>query len=142
MRKKKKQSPSYLVHNVRYMLCSKCGQEVRNVGESALSVICPRCVNTLVPVEPPKSRYKSTGRPVGWHWMKEFVDKDGKVFHKGKEITKLKGTLPPTKVKPPKKKAKRRSRDEILVEKYKKKKAMKKAHKKQQDFLNHNINKG
>ena len=31
--------------------------------------------------------------------MNEFVDKDGNVFHKGKEQPELKGTLPPTKVK-------------------------------------------
>ena len=147
MRKKKKQSPSYLVHNVRYMLCSKCGQEVRNVGESALSVICSRCVNALVPLEPPKSRYQSTGRPVGWHFMKEYVDKDGNVFHKGKEQLKLKGTLKPTKVKLPKKRTKRRTKDQILVAKYKekqvlKKTALKKAVQKQKDFLNHNIDKG
>jgi len=74
--------------------------------------------------------------------MKEYVDKDGNVFHKGKEQPKLKGTLPPTKVKPLKKKAKRRSRDQILVEKYKKKQALKKAHKKQKEFLNHEIYKG
>ena len=36
--------------------------------------------------------------------MNEFVDKDGNVFHKGKEQPDLKGTLPPTKVKPRKKK--------------------------------------
>ena len=66
--------------------------------------------------------YKPTGRPAGWHWMAEFVDKDGNVFHKGKEQPKLKGTLPPTKVKPPKKKTKRRTKDEILVAKYNEKK--------------------
>ena len=38
--------------------------------------------------------------------MAEFVDKDGNVFHKGKEQPKLKGTLKPTKVKPKKKKKK------------------------------------
>ena len=38
--------------------------------------------------------------------MKEYVDKDGNVFHKGKEQTELKGTLKPTKVKPPKKRKK------------------------------------
>ena len=32
--------------------------------------------------------------------MAEFVDKDGTVYHKGKEQPKLKGTLPPTEVKP------------------------------------------
>ena len=48
-------------------------------------------------------QYKPTGRPAGWHFMNEFVDKDGNVFHKGKEQPKLKGTLPPTKVKPKRK---------------------------------------
>ena len=38
--------------------------------------------------------------------MNEFVDKDGNVFHKGKEQPELKGTLKPTKVKPPKKRKK------------------------------------
>ena len=70
--------------------------------------------------------------------MNEFVDKDGNVFHKGVEQPKLKGTLPPTKVKP-KKKTKRRSKDEILVAKYKEKQKLKKELKKQQDFLNHKV---
>ncbi|SVE40685.1 uncharacterized protein METZ01_LOCUS493539, partial [marine metagenome] len=93
--------------------------------------------------EEPKS-YKPTGRPAGWHWMSEFVDKDGNVFHKGKEQPKLKGTLKPTKVKPPKKrKIKRRTKEQMLVARHKEKKvALKKAVKKQQDFLDHNINKG
>ena len=47
--------------------------------------------------------------------MKEFVDKDGTVYHLGKEQPKLKGTLPPTKVTPPKKKDKRRTQEEILL---------------------------
>ena len=57
-----------------------------------------------------------TGRPAGWHFMKEYVDKDGNVFHKGKEQLKLKGTLPPTKVKPPKKR-KKLTADEKLFKK-------------------------
>jgi hypothetical protein len=88
--------------------------------------------------EEPKSTYKPTGRPAGWHWMAEFVDKDGNVFHKGKEQPKLKGTLKPTKVTPPKKKVKRRSKEQMLVARHKEKKAaLKKAVKKQKDFLNH-----
>ena len=63
-----------------------------------------------------------TGRPSGWHFMKEFVDKDGNVFHKGKEQPKLKGTLPPTKLSP-KKKTKRRSQEEILIARDAEKKA-------------------
>ena len=72
-------------------------------------------------------------------WLNEFVDKDGNVFHKGKEQKKLKGTLPPTKVKPVvRKKTKRRSKDEIMVAREKEKRAaLKKAVQKQKDFLNH-----
>jgi hypothetical protein len=80
--------------------------------------------------------------------MAEFVDKDGSVYHKGKEQPKLKGTKKPTKVSPPKKKklvskrSKRRTKEQMLVARHKEKKeAIKKAVKKQQDFLNHNINK-
>jgi hypothetical protein len=93
------------------------------------------------PQEESKS-YKPTGRPAGWHWMTEFVDVDGNVFHRGKEQPKLKGTLKPTKVKP-RKKTTRRSKQAILVAREKEKKAeLKKAHQKQKDFLNHNIDKG
>ena len=86
-----------------------------------------------------KKSYTPTGRPPGWHFMSEFVDKDGNVFHKGKEIKKLKGTLPPTKVvSKPKKKIKRRSKEQILLDRHNEKKAaLKKAVKKQKDFLNH-----
>ena len=70
--------------------------------------------------------------------MKEFVDKDGNVFHKGKEQPKLKGTLKPTKVKLPKKKVKRRSKEQMLVARHKEKKVeLRKAVRKQKDFLNH-----
>ena len=69
--------------------------------------------------------------------MNEFVDKDGNVFHKGVEQPKLKGTLKPTKVVP-KKKTKRRTKEEILLARdAEKKAALKKAVKKQKDFLNH-----
>ena len=118
--------------------CHKCNRIVENVGELATKVTCSWCVLGAVgfPKEP-KSTYKPTGRPAGWHWMAEFVDKDGNVFHRGKEQPKLKGTLPPTKVKP-KKKIKRRSKEEILIARAAEKKAeLKKAIKKQKDFLNH-----
>ena len=123
--------------------CSNCGRWVDNIGENTKSVVCSYCVIVKVGIPEEKKSYKPTGRPAGWHWMAEFVDKDGNVFHKGKEQPKLKGTLPPTKVKPPKKKVKRRSKEQILIERHKKKKAaLKKAVQKQKDFLNHNIGKG
>ena len=122
---------------VRTLKCSKCTRTVENVGDLAAKVTCSYCTMMMTGLpEETKSAYKSTGRPVGWHWMSEFVDKDGNVFHKGKEQPKLFGTLKPTKVVV-KKKAKRRTQDEILVTMYKEKVALKKAVEKQKDFLNH-----
>ena len=141
--KKKIEYHSYTEGSIRYMSCMLCGHyEV--VGESATGVKCSTCVMKIMmrdyPIE--DKSYKSTGRPVGWHWMKEFVDKDGKVFHKGKEQPKLKGTLKPTVVKKPKK-TKRRTKEQMLVDRHKEKKAvLKKAVQKQKDFINHKINKG
>jgi ribosomal protein S27E len=145
-RKKKIEYHTYYEGSTRYMSCQICGN-YETVGEEAIAVKCSRCVNMLMmrdfPLE--DKSYKSTGRPVGWHWMKEFVDKDGKVYHKGKEQPKLKGTLKPTVVKA-RKKTKRRTRQQILLDHHKEKKSKKKAElkkaiKKQKDFLNHNINK-
>tara|TARA_Y100000294_G_C8460120_1_gene298236 strand:+ start:81 stop:518 length:438 start_codon:yes stop_codon:yes gene_type:complete len=142
VRKKKIEYHSYTEGNTRYMSCQICGN-YEIVGEEAVAVKCSRCVSMIMMREFPieDKSYKPTGRPPGWHWMAEFVDKDGNVFHKGKEQPKLKGTLAPTKVKEPKKKTKRRSRDEILVAKYKEKQALKRAIKKQKKFLNHDIDK-
>ena len=119
--------------------CEKCGRLVENCGDTAVKATCSHCVMSAVGMpESPKSTYKPTGRPAGWHFMNEFVDTDGNVFHRGKEQPKLKGTLKPTKVKPPKKKTKRRSQQEILLAREAEKKVeLKKAIKKQKDFLNH-----
>jgi len=139
-RKKKIEYHSYTEGTVRYMSCMVCGNYER-VGESAIGVKCSNCImKTMMNQYPLEDKsYKPTGRPAGWHWMTEFVDKDGKVFHKGKEQPKLKGTLKPTKVTPPKK-TKRRTKEEMLVAQYNKKKAaLKKAVKKQKDFLNHEL---
>ena len=124
--------------------CSKCGRWVENVGDDTTSTICSYCVIMAVGLPKEKETYKPTGRPAGWHFMNEFVDKDGNVFHKGKEQPKLKGTLPPTKVKA-KKKTKRRTKDEILVARHKEKLAaerqLKKDLDKQKKFLMGDIEK-
>ena len=118
--------------------CHKCGRWVE-VDTQAHKVTCAYCVQLAVGFPDDEPKKISSGRPAGWHFMNEFVDKDGTVFHRGVEQPDLKGTLEPTKVKP-KKKAKRRSQEQILLDRHdEKKQALKKAIKKQKDFLNHNF---
>ena len=130
----------YFIDGVAYMDCKITGDPVPNVSTEAKSVIGSRALlgnMTKMFPETEKPTYKPTGRPAGWHFMNEFVDKDGNVFHKGVEQPKLKGTLKPTKVVA-KKKAKRRTKEEILIARQAEKKAaLKKAVKKQKDFINH-----
>ena len=139
---KKQIQPTYKEKGVRYMMC-QCGNYI-SVGDTAIGVTCSRCTNRNIMMKFPelheeKKKREATGRPAGWHFMAEFVDKDGNVFHKGKEQPKLKGTLKPTKVVA-KKKAKRRTKEEILIARDREKKAaLKKAVKKQKDFINHNF---
>ncbi len=132
----------YFIDGVAYMDCKITGEPVSNVGTDAVSVIGSRALhsrlNKMFP-ETTKEIRPRTGRPSGWHFMKEFVDKDGTVFHKGVEQPDLKGTLPATVVKP-KKKTKRRTQQEILIARdAEKKKALKKAVQKQKDFINRTI---
>ena len=127
----------YFVDGVAYMDCKITGEPVKNVSTEAVSVIGSTAVLGMVGMPKERPQRVSTGRPAGWHFMNEFVDKDGNVFHRGKEQPKLKGTLPPTKVEP-KKKTKRRTKEQILLDRQKEKKAaLRKAIKKQKDFLNH-----
>ena len=84
-----------------HMECKRCGQMVA-ANKNTTGTTCHECVRELYekdfPFEPTVG-YKPTGRPRGWAFMKEFVDKDGNVFHKGKEQPGLKGTLKPTVIK-------------------------------------------
>jgi len=121
----KQKQPEYNEKGVRYMMC-QCGEYI-SVGDNATGVKCSNEVNRNMMVMFPelheeKPKRKSTGRPAGWHFMSEFVDKDGNVFHKGKEQPKLFGTLKSTKVQP-KKKTKRRTKEQILIARHKKKQA-------------------
>jgi hypothetical protein len=128
MSKKKQEYISFIEDGVRWMICKVCQSEYVEVDEDTAAITCSDCVIkktlALKPMDEFFSKKRvSTGRPAGWHFMKEFVDKDGNVFHKGKEQPDLKGTLPPTKVKPPKKR-KKLSADEKLYKRaarYKKK---------------------
>ena len=125
---------------VRTLECDKCNRVVENVGDLAVKVTCSYCTMMMTGLPEETKRKASTGRPAGWHFMNEFVDKDGNVFYKGKEQPKLFGTLKPTKVKPTKKKTKRRTQEQILLAMdAERKTALKKAVKKQKDFINHNF---
>ena len=112
MSKKTKQEwISFVEDGQRWMICKVCQSEYCKVEEETAAITCSSCVQrkclTTMPMDKFfKSVKPKTGRPAGWHFMNEFVDKDGNVFHKGKEQPDLKGTLPPTKVKPPKKRKK------------------------------------
>ena len=130
----------YYINGVPYMECKITGDPVRNVSVEATSVIGSRAhlarMDKMFPEKERPQRVK-TVRPAGWHWMAEFVDKDGTVYHRGKEQPKLKGTLSPTEVKP-KKQIKRRSQEEILLARAaKKKEELKKEFQKQKDLLSH-----
>ena len=111
---------SFTEDGQRWLQCKSC-YEYQKVEEETKAITCSKCtmINTLK-LKPMDEFFKSikpkTGRPAGWHFMNEFVDKDGNVFHKGKEQPDLKGTLPPTKVKPRKKK-KKLTADEKLFKK-------------------------
>jgi hypothetical protein len=136
---KYKQTNEYKEKGVRYMRCQS-GCCYISVADSAVAVRCSREVNNVIAkMFPEKPKRVRTGRPSGWHFMAEFVDKDGNVFHKGVEQPKLYGSLEPTKVKA-KKKMKRRTEEQILLDRHSEKKAaLKREFQKQKEFLSHNI---
>jgi len=120
------------------MQCKSCNEYIGGVSEDAVSITCGTCNAIKIPWPKSAKEKESSGRPSGWHFMNEFVDKDGNVFHKGVEQPKLKGTLKPTKVKPPKKRVKV-SKDSKMFAKakaYKEKQKLKRDLNKQKDFLN------
>ena len=109
MSKKKQQWISFREDGIRYMECKVCQSEYVSCDEDIVAVTCSNCIVKIDMIKFPntiKKQKVSSGRPPGWHFMNEFVDKDGNVFHKGKEQPDLKGTLEPTKVKPSKKRKK------------------------------------
>ena len=113
----------------RWLQCKYCF-DYKKVEPEVSAITCSNCVVKIDLIKFPDTAIKrqkpKTGRPAGWHFMNEFVDKDGNVFHKGKEQPDLKGTLKPTKVKPPKKR-KKLTKDEKLYKRIKDWKKRKKA---------------
>ena len=118
--KKIKKRHSFVDENgQRWLQCKYC-YDYKKVEPEVGAITCGNCVVKIDLIKFPetaiKTQKKKTGRPAGWHFMNEYVDKDGNVFHKGKEQPDLKGTLKPTKVKPPKKR-KKLTADEKLFKK-------------------------
>ena len=134
-KKTEKKWKSFTDTDGRWMQCKHCYDYVQ-VDENTAAISCSSCtLKRALALKPLEEffakKHKPTGRPAGWHWMAEYVDKDGNVFHKGKEQPELKGTLPPTKVKPRKKK-KKLTKDEKLYKRindYKKRKKLRKGKK-------------
>ena len=127
-KKNKEKWINFVEDGQRWMICKNCQSEYVKVDEDTAAITCSSCVIKKTLALKPMDEFfgkqrVSTGRPAGWHFMKEFVDKDGNVFHKGKEQPKLKGTLKPTKVKPPKKRKKLTADEKLFkrAERYKKK---------------------
>jgi hypothetical protein len=80
----------------RYMECKLCGQ-MELSSEGSISTTCHDCVREMT--DPPEiSTRGNTGKVSGWHFMKEFVDKNGNVYHRGVEQPQLKGKLEPTTI--------------------------------------------
>ena len=129
-KKIKEERLSFTENDQRWLQCKVCYDYIK-VDEDAHAITCSACVMKRTLALKPldeffAKKHKKTGRPAGWHFMNEFVDKNGSVFHKGKEQPELKGTLKPTKVKPPKKR-KKLSDDEKLQRDLKNWKKRKKA---------------
>jgi hypothetical protein len=92
--------------------CTECG-DLTECSSDAGSVICAKCVILSIPLESVKAvkkpntiklpklnkngkprakrgtgiKYQPTGFPRGWHFKKEYVHTDGRVFRRGKLVT-------------------------------------------------------
>lgn len=66
------------------------------VAEETNAIVCEYCSRQLVDPPEIRGRRQSTGHPRGWQFMKEFIDKEGIVFYRGKEQKHLKGKFSPT----------------------------------------------
>ena len=90
MSKKNKQEwLTFTEHGQTWMICKVCQSEYVKIDAGTAAVTCPSCVmKKTLQLKPMDEffakKHKKTGRPAGWHFMNEFVDKDGNVFQKGK----------------------------------------------------------
>ena len=99
MSKKQTASHSFatkIVDNKRFMICQnsipdgkywqgKLCDTWSKVGLNTTSVLCYKCSVRLAGDPEIGAGYKSSGKPRGWQFMKEYVDEQGNVYHKGVE---------------------------------------------------------
>ena len=128
----KQEFKTYRDEKHRYMICQnsisngkywngKLCDVWSKVGEQTTASLCWKCTMSLCASPEVGVSYKPSGRPRGWQFMKEYVDEQGNVFHKGVEQPQLKGTLSATVIdntdkKKLSKKEKEELRNEILVQ--------------------------
>jgi len=86
------------------------------VGHDANAVVCFKCTAALTDAPIIRSAQEKSDKPKGWKFMKQFVDKDGTVYHKGIEQPELKGQLPVTVIedKPEKKKLTKQEKEDAI----------------------------
>jgi pyruvate/2-oxoacid:ferredoxin oxidoreductase alpha subunit len=110
--------------------CILCNKTTSIVDYDVKRFKCSMCLNMRDPFiiqllsgqgkhkEEKQKKTESNRKPRGWKFMKEFVDKEGNVYHKGVEQPELKGSLEPTEIIPKEKAPKESARvfDEIQRE--------------------------
>jgi len=77
----------------KYFKGKVCHEEIL-VEDSVVSALCWKCSAQLVPVEEKKPLHPDY--PRGWALLKQFVDAEGNVYHKGVLQKDLFGKFPPT----------------------------------------------
>ena len=92
--------------------CYNCGSVIKDVHTTVEKVLCWQCCIDNHWDKTEVINKKSSGKPRGWKFMAVYVHKDGTVYHKGTEQPDLKGTLPPTKIKPKQKATKKLTKKE------------------------------
>ena len=103
------------------MECRDCGTPSMR-SKDVVSFVCWQCVHEACGNQELPRAKKATGFPRGWAFMGEFVHADGRVYFKGVEQPKLKGTKKSTEIKAPAPKPKKskvqkaQEKQEILVE--------------------------
>lgn len=82
------ESKAYIKQRSKDLECSVCAELVCDVAPDAARVICPDCVQRMVPPpENPKTKHEPEEKhPRGWHFRAEYISPSGKRYRFGKEV--------------------------------------------------------